>query len=61
MQDFKNLFQTLPSNFLPLGSEVSEPFIIPNVTPTSSPVLQPIQEIGNIEESNGNVSIVDLN
>lgn len=46
--DFRKSFQTVPNQFLPLSTEVSEPFVIPQVSPVSpaaSPILEAIEEI----------------
>ncbi|EGV61374.1 hypothetical protein CANTEDRAFT_114848, partial [Yamadazyma tenuis ATCC 10573] len=59
MSDFKKTFQTMPDFFLPLGSEVSEPFVIPNVSPTTSPLLAPVPEETE-ETEHVSVPIVDL-
>lgn len=41
MPDFPETAQFLPIKFIPLSSEITEPFVIPNVSPVASPVLQP--------------------
>lgn len=62
MSDFKTLFQSTPTQFLTLSTEVSEPFIIPNVSPTSSPVLAPVEEEEPVvNEKERSVSIIELN
>lgn len=36
---FKTLFQTPPTHFLELSNEPGQPFVIPDVSPVSSPNL----------------------
>lgn len=36
--------------FLQLGNEVSQPFVIPNVSPTSSPLLGGTQALGPVPQ-----------
>lgn len=54
--DFQASFQTVPSTFLPLSTEVSEPFVIPNMSPTSSPTLEPAAAVNEAP-----VSVIGLN
>ncbi|CAK7902744.1 sporulation protein 24 [[Candida] anglica] len=69
---FKSTFQTLPTQFLELSNDLSEPFVIPDVSPVSSPTLKatpvspsidsslsvPVDEVSGRERS---MSIIELN
>lgn len=48
---FKKTFQTLPTQFLELSNERGEPFVIPNVSPVSSPVLAAKGEVESIDKN----------
>ncbi|KAG7194210.1 uncharacterized protein KQ657_004922 [Scheffersomyces spartinae] len=60
MSPFKKTFQTLPTAFLPLTSEPSKPFVIENVSPTSSPTLVPMAVSSLVDSKGRSMSIVEL-
>lgn len=64
MSAYHKMFK-LPDTFLTLSTEVSEPFLIPNVSPISSPNLVPAEQVKEQENilagRDRSVSIIELN
>lgn len=61
MSEFKRQFQTLPTQFITLSTEISEPFVIPNVSPVS-PINSPILKSEEIKvDKERSMSLIELN
>lgn len=68
---FKTLFQTPPTNFLELSNEPGQPFVIPDVSPVSSPNLAAVPaDTVSVDEALGvpkeatrerSMSVIELN